>query len=496
MNDLRSRTISGLAWSGLAQVANQALVFVVGVVLARILTPAEFGLLAMSMIVIRFANVISGLGLGDALIQRQDLESRHYSTVFWANVGVSIVLAALVTAAAPLIAAFFDVQQLKLMTAVVSLVLVFGAMGIVPRALLRKRMAFRALMIVETVSVVVAGGVGITLALTGFGVWSLVVLVVLTAALTSAALWLTSSWRPALRFDLGDLSGLTHFGVNLVGFNLVNFWSRNVDTLLIGRVVGAFDLGVYSRAYNLMHLSLTQIATATSTVMFPALSEIQADHEAIRRVYLRAIRSISLLTFPIMLGLVVTARPFILSVYGPKWEPVIPVLQLFCLSGVMESIGATAGWLFTSQGRTDLMFKWGMYIAVVRTVSAAIGLQWGMMGVAVAYTVSSYVFLWYPGWSIPARLVGLRFLDMFKYILSPLACALGMAALVAATSAVIGDSLPHWATLLILITVGVACQYLLMRLFRIAGYKDLVDVVRAEWERIRSGRDRSEGKKA
>lgn len=478
MADLRQRTLSALGWSGGAQLVNQAARFAIAIILARLLTPEEFGLVGMVYIFTGFAALFGDMGLGAALIQRPQVDSHHLNAVFWLNVMAGGILTAIFLLGAPLVASFYDEPVLAAITKVVAFQFLLTPLSIVQAAQLKRRMDFRALAFVETGAAVLSGGIGIGMALGGFGVWSLVAQSLAATAVAVAWVWRLSPWRPRLSFRWTHLKDLLGFGTNLLGFNVFNYWVRSADDLLIGRVVGAGALGVYTRAYALMLLPLTQISAVIGRVMFPALSSIQREQSRVKSIYLRAIRSIALITFPMMVGLLVVADEFVLALLGPQWAAVIPILRLFSLVGLVQSIGTTVGWIYQSQGRTDLMFRWGMAVGVVLLGSFAVGIRWGAMGVATAYTVASVLVLPYPLFAIPARLIDLSVREILLVLLPILACAMAMGLVVWLADVLMPPGSPDWMALLFQISLGAAVYGGLVHLLRLEAYEDLRSVIR------------------
>jgi O-antigen/teichoic acid export membrane protein len=485
--DLKQRTVTGVLWSAGASVTQQALNFTVTVVLARLLVPADFGLVATIAIFTGFVSLFVDFGLSAALIQRPSLTERHRSSAFWLNLAVGILLAALVAAVAPAIARFFHEPSLVALTLVASINFAIGSMGIVQSALLQRSMEFRRLGAIGICSTVLGGAVAIVMAAAGFGAWSLIGQLVASTAARTLLLWVTSSWHPRPIVDRLAMRELWQYSSGIAGFNAVNYWARNADNLLIGKFVGSAGLGIYSRSYNLMLLPIQQISTVTSRVMFPALSRIQSDPDRVKRAYLRAVAIIALLSFPLLAGLFVVADPFVLALYGAKWADVIPVLQILCIAGLMQPVAATTGWLYQSQGRTDLLFRWGVVFSALLVGAFAIGIQWGAKGVATAYAVSTWLLL-YPAFAIPGRLVRMRFREVAAALRGPLLAALAMAAVVW----VVGEALPaHWppaAILLVELATGVAVYGGLVHLFVLGPYVELKGLARERRRRSATAR--------
>jgi PST family polysaccharide transporter len=269
-------------------------------------------------------------------------------------------------------------------------------------------MDFKKLALRDVAAVILSGAVGIYMAYNGFGVWSLVYQLLSFTVFNACLLWLLSSWRPRFEFAMADIRDIFHFSANLTGFEIVNYFSRNIDQLLIGKFLGSQVLGYYSIAYKIMLLPLQNISWVAGRVMFPAFSRIQDDLEKVRKTYMKMAKAISLATFPIMLGLFAMAPEMVHVVLGLKWEPVVILLRIFSVCGMIQSVGTTVGNIFLSQHRADMVFHLSIVSSLIVGVSVAVGLRWGINGVALCYTLQALV------WShavliFATRLIGLKF---------------------------------------------------------------------------------------
>lgn len=433
--------------------------------------------MGMILILTGFAAALAEMGLGAAIVQNQAVSKRHLDSVFWLNVAVGAALTVLFALAAPLVARAYAEPALSLLTMAVAITFLLTSFNVVQIALLEKSLDFRTRFRVETVALVVSGALATTLAIAGAGVWSLVAQTVTLTAMRTAVLWLRSSWRPGFAFDITALRDLLRFGGNLMGFNLVIYWSSNIDQLVIGRVIGSSSLGIYSLADRLMRLPLANVTSTTGAVMFPALSAIADDNERVRKVYLRATRMIALLTFPMMIGLSVLAEPAILVVYGGGWRDAIQIVQILAFAGMAQSIYNTAAWIFLSRARTDILLRLAVYTTTVRVIGVLIGVRWGIVGVAWSYTLSTYLLVWYPTWASAGRLVDLSLRRMLSNLVGPFICAALMGLLILACDKwVLADRAP-WLRLCLLVPSGLAVYGLLVRGFRLQAWNDLGAVI-------------------
>jgi O-antigen/teichoic acid export membrane protein len=246
---------------------------------------------------------------------------------------------------------------------------------------------------------------------------------------------------------------------------------------VIGRWIGSSALGIYTLADKLMRLSLANVNDVTSSVMFPALSSIQHDVEAVKRAYLRASRMTSLIVFPMMIGLGVLAQPAILVVYGSKWSESILILQLLCVAGVSLSTYSTAGWIFMSQGRTDILFRLGVYATAVRVLEVLIGAHWGLIGVAWAFVIGGYLFIWYPTWAGAGRLINLSFVALLRNVAGPFACAASMGAVLWLSDRWVFRDWVVELRLAIQVVLGALVYAALARGFRLRAWVESADIL-------------------
>jgi O-antigen/teichoic acid export membrane protein len=474
---LKRQVISGVSWVALANVAGQLLQFIIMLVLARLLTPNQFGLVAMIAVFIGFAQLFSELGFGVALVQRKVVEERHLSSIFWLNLVTGICLTGIMALSSPLIANFYHEPMLIPLTMVIALNFTIGAFNDVQTAILRRGMQFRRVVLIETLSIGTAGVVAILMAAAGWGVWALVAQTLAQTAVEVVVMWFTTSWKPKFLFDMEAIRELMRFSLNLLGSNIFAYWIRNADNLLVGRFVDATSLGLYAKTYSLMLLPITQVTRVLSSVMFSALSRIQDEPERIKAIMLRTHRVIGLITIPMMAGLLVVAEPFVLTLFNPRWAGMIPILQILCLVAIKQPLGSTMGWIFQSQGRTDLQLKWTAINGVITIISFLIGIRWGVIGVAWAYAIRSYI-VWYPSISVPGHLIGMTFGEFMRNVADIFVLSGVMAAGVFGIGLILPEGWPHWLTLVAQVTAGVVIFGGLVVGLKIQAYRDLVGLVR------------------
>jgi PST family polysaccharide transporter len=426
---LTRRVTQGLALVAGGEAARQGSQFIIGILLARTLAPADYGLIGMALFVVGFLQTLGQFGGAEALIQNRDATSEDWSSVFWFGVALSFIVMATAWTSAPVAAIYFREEVVTPVVRWTAWSVVLRALGATQVAWLSKHLRFRLVALAEWCSLLLAGLIGVLMAWSGWGVWSLVAYTLVGPAATSVLLFLWCPWRPSLRFRFASLRSVARFGVSVQGQGAVNYISRRLDDALIGRYVGPAGLGQYARAYQLMLYPVQNISGVVGRIMFPALAEIGADLPRFRSAYLRAVAGIALIAFPAMLGLLVTAQEVVVVIYGSQWEPAVPILRVLCVVGLMQSVATTVGWIYMARGAAGLMLKWTMAATAVVCCAFVAGIRWGAIGVAVAYAVAMAVLL-VPCLAVAFRVIELPLLSLVTSVRSALAGSLAMAAVV------------------------------------------------------------------
>ncbi len=387
--NLSQRTARGIAWKGSSNAAVGALNFLITAMLARFLHPSDFGLIGMITVTIGFVSLFADLGLGAAIIQKQELRMEQLSTLFFLNICAGLVLCAATFWGAGFIALFFGHGELTQFLRIISLAFVISSLGQTFNPLLQKELKFKSLFKIEIIGTVSYGIISIGLAIKGLGVWSFVYGSLIRALLQTILLWRASSFKPHFIIATKETRSVIHFSLYVFGDRLLNYFNRNLDNIMIGKFLGANALGYYSLAYSLMLMPISKIAHSVTAVLFPVFSLIQDDDTKMREGFLKILKYISLVTFPLMALLFAEAREFILAVYGRNWLPTIAVLQVLCFVGALQSVSTTAGPVQYAKGRSDLSFKFNCLAICVWGIGFYLGLRWGILGVAAVYALLS-----------------------------------------------------------------------------------------------------------
>jgi len=369
------------------------------VVLARLLTPQDYGLIAMVTAITGFVALFKDMGLSTATIQKAKINHSQVSTLFWINVAVSLVLALILAVGAPIISWFYSEPKLTGITLALAGTFIFSGLTVQHQALLRRQMRFSALAMIEIGSIGIGIATGIILAWYGAGYWALVGLSAATTLSYVALVWVFCGWRPGLPVRGAGILPMVTFGGHLTGFGIVNYFARNFDNILLGRFCGAGVLGLYSRAYNIMMLPISQIRNPLESVAIPALSHIQNEPVRYKKYYIKLVTLLAFITMPLTVFLFVCAGEVIDLLLGSKWSGAVSIFKVLCIVAFIQPVSTTAGLVLVSLGQSKRYFTWGIVNSLVIVISFILGLPWGAIGVAVGYTIASYVLLgptlWY-----------------------------------------------------------------------------------------------------
>jgi teichuronic acid exporter len=372
----------GVLWTGVAQMSSQGLTLGITVVMARLLSPEAFGVVAMATIVIWLGYILQEVGLGAAVVQQAELDHDDLSTVFWTNVIAGLFLASFVYLCAPLIAGFYRQPAVKPVLQVLSIWFLVGALIPAQVALLTRELDFKTLALRQMGGVLAGGLVGVWMAVAGFGVWSLVAQALVSQLGGAVLMWALSPWRPKRVFDIGRFRKLSRYGVRFTGAALLKFWGRSADRLLVGKCLGSGPLGYYQVASSWMLVPQVLVYEVIGRVAFPALSRVQDDLEAVRKGFVFGAGLIGVVVVPVM-GVVIVAAPELVHViYGSKWLAAVLPMQFLALIGIRQTVLIMNGPVFQGLGRVDLQLKWEALSLGAMVTATLVGSHYGLSAVA------------------------------------------------------------------------------------------------------------------
>ncbi len=423
--DLKGRSVKGGSITIVAQIVKLFLQIGSSVFLARLLTPNDFGLIAMVAVLTSFVLIFKDMGLSMATVQRAEINHGQISTLFWVNVAFSLMIMLITVALAPVVALFYGEPRLKWITIALACGLLFGGLAVQHQALLKRQMRFACLAAINVISMFIGVFVAILAAWFGMGYWALVVLQLATAFSTAVGVWIMCGWRPGLPVRNSGVRKMLFFGANMVGFSIINYFARNMDNMLIGWRWGVQPLGLYSRAYAFLLLPIGQFTTPITSVAVPALSRLQNEPERYRNYYLKAIQVIAYVSMPFIVSMAVLSPEIIGLVLGKQWLSAAPIFRILAFAAIWQPVGSTVGWIYVSLGQTRRMMIWGFIGCPIIVLSFLIGLPWGVKGVASCYALCMWLLV-YPSFSFALKHSPLRAGAVFLNIYHPLAISIVM----------------------------------------------------------------------
>ena len=390
---LKNKTVKGVVWTSLDQVATLGFAFAIGVILARLLSPSDYGLLAMIAIFNAIAFAFINSGFGNALIRKPDLTEDDNSTAFYFNIAAGVVMTGVIWLIAPWVAIFYDKPILTQLLRVEGLLLIISSFTIVQNSQLSRALNFKAKMIINISSQVIAGAIAIYAAYHGFGVWSLVIQHFASSIIRLILLWIISPWRPRGKWNKSSFRYLWGFGSKMLASGLLDTIYTNIYPIVIGKFYSAADLGQYTRAKGYANLPSQGLTGVLQQVTFPVLSQIQEDNDRLAKSYRRMLRFTVFLVFPIMIGMAALAHPLVISLVTDKWTQCVPYLQVICFASMWYPVHAINLNLLQVKGRSDLFLRLEIIKKAIVTIAIFICVPFGIMGICIGSVCTSIICL-------------------------------------------------------------------------------------------------------
>jgi len=423
---LRRQAFSGVRWTTASSLGRTFLQIAQISILARLLTPADFGLVALVTSIMVFLQIFADAGISNAIIHHQDISQKQLSSLYWLNVGVSAGLALLIAAFAPLVAAWYKQPQINVLLLMAGGTMLIGACAQQLRMVARKKLQFALLAKTELWSAVIGFVVASVTAYKGFGVYSILFgsLVSATAGSVLVWWWLSEGWRPQFYFSFREIRHFLVFGAYMIGNNLANAFNSQIDIMLGGKLLGLQAIGLYSMPRDLNLRIAGVINPIVTNVGLPVMAKAQSDRALLKNVYLQTMRMTASANFPVYVFLALFASPIVHILLGPKWEEAIPLLQIFAVWGLLRSTGSPIGSLLMACGRADLSFKWNIALLVIIPPFIYLGSYYGVTGMALAMTGIILLLFW-PNWYFQVYpLCGARFSEYSYELAVPLALSI------------------------------------------------------------------------
>lgn len=409
----RESLYSGVAFLA-ARVLNMFVQVGTTILLARLLSPRDYGLVAMVFAFVGFAPMLIDLGTTDATVQRKRITHVDASTLFWLKVAIAGALTLLLAGGSGFIASFYGEPALTSIALVSSLTFVVTALSVQHFALMRRAMQFRRMAIIEIFSNLISSIVAIVMALTGWGYWALVAKPILGLALSAVAAWVSCPWLPGRPRFTPEVRELVGFGMGVTGFTLTDYVAQSADRVALGYLYGAGPLGYFQNAL-LLYNNLLSLFGQLHDVAVSSLSKLRSNVGDFKRSWAVALSSLSFFTMPAFAGLAVTGQDFVVMLLGQKWAPAGPLLCIFAVRGIAHVVERTLGWLHVGVGRSDRWMRWGFFSAVFQLVAVFAGIPFGFAGVATAHTIATFC-LFVPALAYAGRPVGIGAKDVLRAV--------------------------------------------------------------------------------
>lgn len=398
MSGIKKKTINGLSWSLIDNMAGKAVTFVIGIILARLLSPKEFGLIGMITVFIAVSHSFIDSGFSQALIRKNKCSDEDYSTVFYFNLIVGVIFFFVLFFSAPFISLFFKEPQLLNLIKVLGIVVIIDGLTIIQVTILTKRIDFKLQAKISFASNILSGIIGVTMAYNGFGAWSLIAQVIAKSSFNSLFLWIWNNWRPLLVFNKNSFKELYAFGYKLLISGLISTIYKNIYYLVIGKFFSAESLGFYTRADQFKDLPSTNITSVIQRVSYPVLAQMQDDPVKLKMGYKKLITSTMLISFVLMFGMAAVAEPLIITLIGEKWRVSVLYLQMICFVGMMYPLHALNLNMLNVKGRSDLFLKLEIIKKTLSVPVIVLGVVYGMkimllgmiVNTQVAFVLNSY----------------------------------------------------------------------------------------------------------
>lgn len=461
--NLREKTITGIVWSSLERWGNQVISFIVFLILARLLEPAAFGLVALASVFISFAQVFLDQGMGQAIVQHRDIEPEHLDTAFWVNMLTGTILMLFGILFSHFLADLFKEPLIAPVIAWLSLSFLLAGLTSTQTAILQRDLDFRTLSVRTLVARVAGGVVGVVCAFVGLGVWSLVAQTLAGGVVGVIVLWRISDWRPKFRFSKKHFSELFSYGSNVVGRRMLGVVNSRLDDFLIGFYLGVTALGYYTVAYRILRVLLDLIAGLATSVIFPVFSRLQEEPEKLCRYFYQVVQYSAVVAFPIFITLALLAPEIVPIFFGVEWNDSIPVMQVLAFAGLAIAVSDIKGSLILALGKPSWILIAQIAITCIRVVFFFIFVRSGIVAVALAFAVTTY-------FNIPVLIVMSHSLlkynlrTYFQQYLPSILSALPMVTIIVILKVLLGGWSFQLGALMVYLLAGMSIYLLVLQL--------------------------------
>lgn len=469
-----NKVISNLIWKFSERMFAQVVTFIVSIVLARLLSPTEYGTIALVMVFITIADVFANAGFGNALIQKLHVDNIDYSSVLYFSLGISFIIYGILFVSAPYIANFYSSQILCSVLRVLGLRVPIAAFNSVQQAYVSKNMLFKRFFFSTLFGTLLSGVVGCVMAYNGFGIWALVGQYLTNTIVDTTVLWFTVKWRPVLAFSFDRVKSLFSFGWKILVSNIIDTGYQQIRSLVIGGKYTSADLAYYNRGQQYPQLVVTNVNTSISSVLFPAISKNQENLEVVKNMTRRAIKTSSYIMWPLMFGLAVISKPLVVWMLTDKWLPCVPYLQIACFNFAFWPVHTANLESLKAIGRSDILLKLEIVKKIMGLGLLLVSMNYGVMAIALSMIISTILSSFinaYPN----SKILRYSYIDQIKDMMPSILLSLIMSVIIYPLSFIINNSL---LLIIVQVLIGGMIYILLSRIFRLESFMYIINMIK------------------
>ena len=474
--NIKQKAIEGVVWSVIQNWGSQAGSLIVFLILARLLSPEAFGLIGLANVFLAFMQIFLEQGFSQALIQREEIQPEELDTAFWTHVFSGLLLTIISFLSSGFVAEIFAQPKLIPIIQCFSFLFFINSLSHVHKAILSRTFAFKVMAVRTIVGIIIGGIVGIVMALNGFGVWSLVSQQFIYEAVEVFIIWGAIDWRPKLRFSFQHLQSFLNFGLNILALKFLAFCNKRTDNLLIGYFLGEVALGYYLIAFRVLEVMTQLLVSTTKQVALPTFSRLQTEPERFRQAFYKVTLFTSLIAFPTFLGMIIFTRELVLTLFGDQWLPSVPVMQILGFAGILNAISFFNGSVFMAMGKPSWKLRLSLLNAVLNLIACLLAVKWGIVAVAIAYVVSSYLGFPVSQWTI-SQLIHVPPRKYLQQFITPTICSLLMVLGILTAKYFLMDLINEKVLIVIGTAIGIIIYGLSIRLIDPQLFEDLLKLL-------------------
>ncbi len=472
--DLKQTAAKGSSWSAVERLTSQGTQFIFGIMLTRILLPADYGMVGLVLIFIAVGQALVDAGFSSALIWKKNTTQIDYSSVYFFNIGISLIIYIFLFFAAPLVAGFYEKPELILLIRVICFNFIILSFGIIQQTILYKNFDIKTLAKVNFIGSLVSGILSVLLALKGFGVWAIVVQLLLKSLISTALLWIFNSWRPVWVFSMGSIKSLFNYGSKIMMAGLIYSIFQNLYFVIIGKIFPIVTLGYYTRAVQLSDFPVTTVSSIFQRITFPVFSILQDEKDRLKNAVRKSLKIIVFILYPILFGLMATSDIFIELLFSPKWLPASPFFKLLCILGLFYPFLVINDEVLKAKGRSGMLLKLQIVSKVIIVINFVIAYRWGISAIIIGQIVSVFITFSINSY-VTGRLIQYPQLQQLRDIFPHLFISLVMGILIYFIPGLIADKI---LALSLMIFSGIVLYITLSYVLKITELREIFDLAK------------------